>query len=137
MDQRAGEKEERNSEDSSDHRRKDDVDAAAEGPGMNNHGESMDHQRNGGYEEAEEETAGVLKEVKVVLVGASEEEASAPLLVHPCSLLQLLLRACAGCLDSDHDDPKPAGCRRRRRSCCSGRGLAAGRRSGGRRRQGG
>jgi hypothetical protein len=113
MDQRAGEKEERNSEDSSDHRRKDDVDAAAEGPGMNNHGESMDHQRNGGYEEAEEETAGVLKEVKVVLVGASEEEASAPLLVHPCSLLQLLLRACAGCLDlrgycSDHDYPKPA-----------------------------
>jgi hypothetical protein len=114
MDQRAGEEEERNSEDSSDHRRKDDVDAAAEGPGMNNHGESMDLQRDsGGYKEAEE-TPGVLKEVEVEVVGASEEEASAPLsFAHPCSLLQLLLRACAGCLDlrgyrSDHDDPKPA-----------------------------
>ena len=66
MDQRAGQKEAHSAEDSSDNRRKDDVDAAAEGPGMNNHGESMDHQRDDGYEEAEEETAGVLKEVEVV-----------------------------------------------------------------------
>ncbi|CAD6262072.1 unnamed protein product [Miscanthus lutarioriparius] len=115
MDQRAGQKEAHSSEDSSDNRRKDDVDAAAEGPGMNNHGESMDHQRDDGYEEAEEETAGVLKEVEVVVVGGSEEASAPPLLAHPwrCSLLQLLLRACAGCLGlrgycSDDDDPKPA-----------------------------
>jgi len=46
-----------------------------------------------------------------------EEEASAPLLASPCSLLQLLLRACAGCLVGllhgycrcSDDDPKPAG----------------------------
>jgi hypothetical protein len=45
-----------------------------------------------------------------------EEEASAPLLARPCSLLQLLLRACAGCLVGllhgccrcSDDDPKPA-----------------------------
>jgi len=113
MDQRVGEKEERNSEDSSGHRRKDDVDAAAEGmAGMNNHGESMDHQRDGGYE-AEEITAGVLKEVEVEVVGGSEEASASPLVTHPCSLLQLLLRACAGCLGlrgycNDDDDPKPA-----------------------------
>ena len=55
-----------------------------------------------------EESAGLLiKEV-------SSGEASPALFAHPCSLLQLLLRACAGCLglhgycSSDEPDPKPA-----------------------------
>ncbi|ONM13189.1 uncharacterized protein [Zea mays] len=69
----------------------------------------------------EEETAAVvLKEVEVEMemVGGSEEASAAPLLLaHPCSLLQLLLRACAGCLvrllhghcsDGANDDPKAA-----------------------------
>jgi hypothetical protein len=105
MDQR-GEKEEHSCQESSDHRRKRKDDAAAvvaEGV----HGESSTDQRDGA------ETAGVIKEhVEVV----EEEEASAPLLARPCSLLQLLLRACAGCLVGllhgccrcSDDDPKPA-----------------------------
>ena len=54
-----------------------------------------------------EESAGLLiKEV-------SSGEASPALIAHPCSLLQLLLRACAGCLGlhgycSGDPDPKPA-----------------------------
>ena len=53
-----------------------------------------------------EESAGLLiKEV-------SSGEASPALIAHPCSLLQLLLRACAGCLGlhgycSGDPDPKP------------------------------
>ncbi|CAD6259376.1 unnamed protein product [Miscanthus lutarioriparius] len=52
-------------------------------------------------------------EVEVEVVGGSEEASASPLVAHPCSLLQLLLRACAGCLGlrgycSDDDDPKPA-----------------------------
>jgi len=56
-----------------------------------------------------EESAGLL--IKEVV---SSGEASPALLAHPCSLLQLLLRACAGCLglhgycSSDEPDPKPA-----------------------------
>nr|ACG38180.1 hypothetical protein [Zea mays] len=68
---------------------------------------------------AEEEMAAVvLKEVEVEMVGGSEEASAAPLLLaHPCSVLQLLLRACAGCLvrllhghcsDGDDADPKAA-----------------------------
>jgi hypothetical protein len=81
--------------------------------------ESMD-QRAGGYKaEGEEESAPaaaagllIIKEV----VASGEEPSSPPALLahHPCSLLQLLLRACAGCLGlhghggyCSGDDPKP------------------------------
>ena len=54
-----------------------------------------------------EESAGLL--IKEVV---SSGEASPALIAHPCSLLQLLLRACAGCLGlhgycSGDPDPKP------------------------------
>jgi hypothetical protein len=72
-----------------------------------------------GVAEEEETAAVVVKEVEVEMetVGGSEEASAAPLLLaHPCSLLQLLLRACAGCLlrllhghcsDGDDDDAAP------------------------------
>ncbi|RCV35650.1 hypothetical protein SETIT_7G256400v2 [Setaria italica] len=68
--------------------------------------ESMD-QRAGYKAEEESAPAGLLiKEV------ASGEESWPALLAHPCSLLQLLLRACAGCLGlhgyCSSDDPKAA-----------------------------
>jgi hypothetical protein len=91
MDQRVSQ------ESSSDRRRKRKDVAAAVPEGV--HGESTD---NGGYDDTDE-TAGVLtKEQQAVDV--VEEQASAP--------LQLLLRACAGCLvgllRGYRSDPKPA-----------------------------
>lgn len=106
MDQR-GEKEEHSSQESSDHRKGDAAAAVTVSEGV--HGESTDQRDDdGGYEA---ETAGVIKEQ---VDEAVEEAAPAPFLAHPRSLLQLLLRACAGCLVGllhgycSDDGPKPA-----------------------------
>lgn len=85
MDQHAGEKDadDNKSQDSADQQREDDAPAAA------------------GYKAA----APLLKEVT-----AGSDESSSPaaaLFAHPCSLLQLLLRSCAGCLGLHGHDPKP------------------------------
>lgn len=84
-------------ESSSDRRRKCKYVAAAVPEGV--HEESTD---NGGYDT--DETAGVLTKEQQAVVDVVEEEASAP--------LQLLLRACAGCLvgllRGYRSDPKPA-----------------------------
>ncbi|RLM74447.1 uncharacterized protein C2845_PM15G25870 [Panicum miliaceum] len=104
MDQH-GEKEAENKSQDSAGQRQDDDDAAAAADG---HAEESVGQR-AGYKA--EESAGLL--IKEVVV-SSEEAASPALFAHPCSLLQLLLRACAGCLGlhgycgSSDPDPKPA-----------------------------
>ncbi|XP_062183610.1 uncharacterized protein LOC133887666 isoform X2 [Phragmites australis] len=74
----------------------------------NNSEESMD--RRGGYkvERNSEESTGQLKEVEE---GGSEEASSLfGIFANPCSPLQYLLRACAGCLglQGSFSDPKPA-----------------------------
>nr|CAB3485903.1 unnamed protein product [Digitaria exilis] len=96
MDQH-GEKEpaENKSQDSAEQQREDDDDDAAAEEKV-----TVDT-----YKAAEEESAPlIIKEV----TAAGSEESSSPA-AHPCSLLQLLLRACAGCLGLQHgDDPKPA-----------------------------
>nr|CAB3488413.1 unnamed protein product [Digitaria exilis] len=94
MDQH-GEKEEaeNKSQDSAEKQREDGDDAAEEEEKV------MDT-----YKAAEESAAPLIKEV----TAAGSEESSSPA-AHPCSLLQLLLRTCAGCLGlHGDDDPKPA-----------------------------
>nr|ACG48454.1 hypothetical protein [Zea mays] len=85
-------------ESSSDRRRKRKDVAAAVPEGV--HGESTD---NGGYD-TDETARGVLTKEQQAVVDVVEEEASAP--------LQLLLRACAGCLvgllRGYRSDPKPS-----------------------------
>ncbi|EES12943.1 uncharacterized protein LOC8079552 [Sorghum bicolor] len=103
MDQR-GEEDHNSQLDSSDLRRKSTAAAVPDDV----HGELTDQRNDGGFEA---ETAGVIKEEQVEM---AEVEASAPLFAHPFSLLQPLLRACAGCLVglhgycSDNNDSKPA-----------------------------
>ncbi|CAN6269444.1 unnamed protein product [Urochloa humidicola] len=88
MDQHAEKEAENNSQDSTEHRKE-----AAAGEDTSAAEESSMDQREEGY--TAEESAGLLiKEV----VGSGEESSPPALFAHPCSLLQLLLRACAGCL---------------------------------------
>ncbi|OEL23385.1 hypothetical protein BAE44_0015594 [Dichanthelium oligosanthes] len=96
MDQH-GEKEAADESQDSTEQSEDDV-AAAEG-----NAEKSTDQHAAGYK-VEESAVVVIKEV------SSGEESSPPLLAHPCALLQLLLRACAGCLGLPGycGDPKPA-----------------------------
>ncbi|CAN6229742.1 unnamed protein product [Urochloa humidicola] len=103
MDQH-GEKEAGNKSQDSTEQHEDDATAAEEEEDTSAKESSMD-QREGN--KAEESAGLLIKEV----VGSGEESSPPPaLFAHPCSLLQLLLRACAGCLGLHGDcasDPKP------------------------------
>ncbi|CAN6277091.1 unnamed protein product [Urochloa humidicola] len=98
MDQDGEKEAENKAQDSTEHRKE-----AAAGEADTSAEESMDQRA--GYK-AEESAGLLIKEVT-----SSGEESSPPaLFAHPCSLLQLLLRACAGCLGLHGycgSDPKP------------------------------
>ncbi|CAL5025191.1 unnamed protein product [Urochloa decumbens] len=99
MDQHGEKEAENNSQDSTEQRQDDTTAAAAEEDTSAQ--QSMDQLA--GYKA--EESAGLL--IKDV-VGSGEESSPPALFAHPCSLLQLLLRACAGCLGGYcGSDPKP------------------------------
>ncbi|CAL5029773.1 unnamed protein product [Urochloa decumbens] len=100
MDQHGEKEAENKSQDSTGQRQDDDATAAAEEEHTSAE-ESMDQLA--GYK-AEESAGLLIKEV----VGSGEESSPPALFAHPCSLLQLLLRACAGCLGGYcGSDPKP------------------------------